>query len=284
MSWQLLVGLSVILYSINGLLHRTIMKDDNSDAYAQAVVFTGLVALFFLIILLFRGGFQLPGSWLQSLFMIFGAVFSSIGMVFTFKGFKSIGASEHTILLTSCQLWNMLGAILFLHESLTITKLVGTFAILFGIVLAEWKKQTFKLNSGAVYVLLAAFCFAASGIISFYIVRSFDVLSYMIYSSIFVTLILVICRPTVIRKFSFYLKPKRAVNIVTTSLNDALANILGLSAYQIGRNALQIGPIQATQTILTVVLAFVILKERDHILYKNVGSLAAVAGTILLLL
>jgi drug/metabolite transporter (DMT)-like permease len=283
MSWQLLVGLSVVLYSVNGLLHRTIMKDDNSDAYAQAVVFTGLVALFFLIILLFHGGFQLPGSWIQSLFMIFGAVFSSIGMVFTFKGFKSIGASEHTILLTSCQLWNMLGAILFLHESFTITKLVGTFAILFGIVLPEWKKQTFKLNSGAVYVLLAAFCFAGSGIISFYIVRSFDVLSYMSYSGIVVTLILVICRPTVIRKFSFYLKPKRAVNIVTTSLNDAAANILGLITYQIGRNALQIGPISAMQTIVIVLLAIIILKERDHILNKIVGSLAAVAGTILLL-
>ena len=283
MSWQLLVGLSVILYSINGLLHRTIMKDDSSDAYAQAVVFTGLVAFFFLIILLFHGGFQLPGSWIQSLFMIFGAVFSSIGMVFTFKGIKSIGASEHTILLTSCQLWNMLGAILFLHESLTITKLVGTIAILFGIVLTEWKKQLFKLNKGAVYVLLAAFCFACSGIISFSIVWSFDVLSYMLYSSIFVTSILVICKPKVIKELTFYFKAKRALNIITTSINDSLANILGLSAYQMGRNALQIGPISATQTILTVILAIIILKERDHILNKLIGSLAALLGTILLI-
>ena len=50
MSWQLLVGLSVLLYSINGLLHRTIMKDESSDAYARAFVFTGLISLLFLIL------------------------------------------------------------------------------------------------------------------------------------------------------------------------------------------------------------------------------------------
>lgn len=36
MSWQLLAGLGVVIYSINGLLHRSIMKDDDSDAHAQA--------------------------------------------------------------------------------------------------------------------------------------------------------------------------------------------------------------------------------------------------------
>ena len=283
MSWQSLVGISVVLYSVNGLLHRTIMKDDDSDAYAQAIVFTGLGCFFFLVVLLFRGGFQAFLSWNQLLLMILAAILPSIGMVFIFKGFKFISASEHTILLTSCQVWNMVGAILFLHENLTIIKLAGTIAILFGVVLAEWKKQTFRLNKGAVYVLLAAFCFAGSGIINFFIVRSFDVLSYMLYISIFVTLILFIFNHKIIKKLTFYFKPKRALNIVATSVNDALANILGFAAYQIGRNALQIGPIQATQTILTVVLAFVILKERDHMPQKIIGSLAAVIGTILLL-
>jgi drug/metabolite transporter (DMT)-like permease len=259
------------------------MKDEISDAYAQAVTFTGLSSIFFLIVLSFRGGFQSSLSWNQLLLFLLAAFISSGGMVFTFKGFKSIGASEHTILLTSTQVWVILGAILFLKENLTITKLIGAAAILFGVVLAEWRKQIFVLNKGAVYVLLAAFCFAASSIISFFIIRNFDVLSYMFYGSIFVTLILVIFKPKIFKKLSFYFKPKRALNIVTTSLNDALANIFGFTAYQVGRNALQIGPIGATQTLLTVLLAIVILKERDHILQKIIGSLAAVIGTLLLL-
>jgi len=180
-------------------------------------------------------------------------------------------------------LWVILGAILFLDEELTVTKLAGAAAILFGVVLAEWRTQTFVLNKGAASVLLAAFCFAASSIISFFIIRDFDVLSYMFYGSILVTSILVVFRPRIFKKLSFYFKPKRALNILATSLNDALASFFGFAAYQVGRNALQIGPIGATQTLLTVLLAIAILKERDRMLQKIIGSLAAVTGTILLL-
>ena len=105
----------------------------------------------------------------------------------------------------------------------------------------------------------------------------------MLYGSVFVTSILVILKPNIIKKISFYFKPKRAINIVLTSANDALANIFGFTAYQIGRNALQIGPIASTQTILTVLLAVVILKERDRMFQRIVGSLSAVTGTTLLL-
>jgi drug/metabolite transporter (DMT)-like permease len=283
MSWQLLIGLSVILSSGNGLLHRTIMKDESSDAYAQAVAFTGLSALFFLIVLLVRGGWQTALSGNQLLLILASSVIQAVGMVFTFKGFKSIGASEHTILLTSCQLWKMPGAILFLQENLTLTKLAGTIVILGGIILAEWKKQAFKLNQGAVYVLLAAFCFAASGTAFYFQVRSLDVLSYLLYVCISINLILILFKPKIVRKLTFYFKPKRALNIMTTSINEGLASILGFTAYQIGRNALQISPIGATQTILTVLLAVVILKERDHLWQKIIGSLAAAMGAILLL-
>ncbi len=284
MSWQLLISLSVLLYSVNGLLHRTIMKDQSSDAYAQAAAFMGLSGLFYLVVLLFRGGIQTSLSESQLLLVPATSVIGTAGVVLTFKGFKSIGASEHTILLTSSQLWSMLGTILFLQENLTLTKLAGTIAILGGIVLAEWKKQSFKLNRGAVYVLLAAFCFAGTGTISRFLVRNLDVTSYLLYVSFLVSIILVLLKPKIVRKLTFYFMPKRALNIVMASINDGSANILGYTAYQIGRNALQIGPIGATQTIVTVMLAAVILRERDHMVLKLIGSIAAVAGTSVLLL
>jgi drug/metabolite transporter (DMT)-like permease len=281
MSWQLLVGLTVVLYSVNGLLHRTIMKIEGSDAYAQAVVFTGLSSLIFLIVLLFRGSFQWSISWNQLILLVLAAFASSAGIVFSFKGFKSIGASEHTILLTSTQIWVILGAILFLHETLTVTKLIGAACILSGVVLAEWRRQSFVLNEGAVFVLLAALGFATSNVISYFIVRNFDVLSYLLSICVFVTSILIISRPRIFMQIRFYFKPKRALNIVATSTGSALANIFAFTAYQVGRNALQIGPIMATETLLTVLLAFAILKERDHLLQKIIGSLAALIGTIL---
>jgi drug/metabolite transporter (DMT)-like permease len=177
----------------------------------------------------------------------------------------------------------MLGAVLVLNEALTARKLIGAAAILSGVVVAEWRGKAPVLNRGAVCVLLAAFCFAASSIISFLIVRTFDVLSYMFYGSVLVASMLAAFRPGVFRKLSFYCQPRRALNIAATSLNDALATLLGFTAYEVGRNALQIGPIGATQTLLTVLLAVAILRERDHMARKIMGGLAGVIGTILLL-
>ena len=172
---------------------------------------------------------------------------------------------------------------MILNEELTIRKLIGAAAILSGVLIAEWRKRALVVNRGAVCVLLAALCFAASGTISFLIVRSFDVLSYMFYSSVLVTSMLAAFRPRVFRKLSFYLEPRRGLNVVATSLNDALANLLGFTACDVGRNALQTNPILATQTLLTVLLAVAILKERDHLSQKITGSVAGVIGTILLL-
>src|SRR3972149_7298075 len=270
MTWQLMVGLAVLLYSINGLLHRSIMKNDDSDAYAQAFAFTALVSLFFLVVFVFRPysvSLPSPSQWVLSLI---SALFSCAGMVLVFKGFKTLTASEHTIVLTSCQVWGALGTVLFLHESLTINKLIGTVAIICGIVLAEWQRHALVMNRGGVYVLLAALAFAGSGTASYFIVRNFDVLSYMMWSSIIVTFILFAGRPNVVKKLGFYFRPRRAANIVVASINDSVANILGLAAYQVGRNALQIGPIMATQTLVIVLLAAVILRERDRILQKIV--------------
>jgi uncharacterized membrane protein len=139
------------------------------------------------------------------------------------------------------------------------------------------------MNRGAICVLLAAFSFAGSGTASYFIVRNFDVMSYMMWSSIIVTVILFAAQPNVVKKLGFYLRPRRAANIVVASINDSVANILGLAAYQVGRNALQIGPIMTTQTLVIVLLAAVILRERDRVPQKIVGAVLAILGTSLLI-
>lgn len=258
------------------------MKDESSDAYAQAVVFTALVGSFSLILLLLRGGFKTLPTWNELPLFLAVTVLTAVAMIFTFKGLKFIGASEHAVLLTSSRLWVILGAILFLQEALTTTKLIGATAIIFGVVLAQWEKKL-VINVGIIYVLFAAMLFAGGEILAYFIVRDFDVLSFMVFASLLVTTSLIIFRPGIIKKLSFYFVPKRALNVLVTSVNDALANIFGFAAYQVGRNALQIGPLMATNTILTVILALVILKEKDRMLQKTLGGISAMLGTILLL-
>jgi len=283
MTWQLFVGFSVLLFSLNGLFHRVLMKEENSDPYAQTIAFYGLGGIFALVISLFRGGFHYQISLNQLPFFLLLIIFATAAPVLAFKALKLIEASESSILLSSQRLWLVLGAFIFLHESFSFQKLIGTIIILLGIMLAQWKKQRFVFNQGAFFVLLAAISYAIAEIISFFILRNFDTTSFSVYNALLPVFVLIIIFPKTLKKLNFYLKPKRALNISLVSLNDTLATIFLFFAYQIGRNASQIGPLMATQTIISVLLAILILKEKNNFLNKIIGASLVVVGVILVI-
>jgi len=284
MTWQLLVSLSILLYSVNALLHRVLMRDKHSDAHAQAVVFNGLTGLCALIILLFRDSAHINYPTFNQLPLMFLVVLCvTIATICAFKGLKLIEASEHTILLTSSKIWLIIGAIFLLQENFTIWKLIGAMTILIGVLITEWKKQKFVFNAGAIYVLIAAFLYAAGEIFAFYILRNFDAIVFMVYTSFLCLITLLLIKPSVIKRISFYFKPKFALYIIAVSISDTLATLFVFLAYQTGRNALQIGPLMASQTIVTVLLALIILKETDHLPQKILGAFTVVIGSILLI-
>ncbi|OGC80644.1 MAG: hypothetical protein A2W07_08155, partial [candidate division Zixibacteria bacterium RBG_16_43_9] len=206
-----------------------------------------------------------------------------ITSVLAFKALKSIEASEYVILFSSSRMWVVAGAFVFLQENFSTGKVIGTLVILFGIALAEWKKQRIVLNQGALLALAGAFCFAATELVSFFILRQFDANSFTVYSYLLPVVALLVIHPKTMKRLSFYLRPKNAVNLTAVSIGDLVATLCLFYAYQLGRNAAQIGPIMASQTILSVLLAILFLKERRYIFNKVVGAMVVVAGIILVL-
>jgi uncharacterized membrane protein len=283
MSWQILVALSVLLFSFNNLFHKVLMRDAQSDPYAQTIAFYGLGGIFALFVSLFRGGFHYQISFNQLPFFFLLAVFGTAAPVLGFKAFKLIEASEISILQSSQRLWIVLGAFLLLHESFSIYKLVGAVIILLGITIAQWKKQRFVFNYGVLFILLASLSYAIAEIISFFILRNFDAVSFNVYNCFLPVMALIIFTPKTIKKLAYYFKPKRGLNISIVSVTDTLATFLLFFAYQAGRNASQIAPIMATQTIISVLLATVILKEKNNWINKLIGAIIVVIGLILVL-
>ena len=90
-------------------------------------------------------------------------------------------------------------------------------------------------------------------------------------------------QPKVIAKLKYYFQVDKAVKIFLVSLFDAFGMLALYLAYQVGRNASVIGPLSATRVIVTVILAMVILRERNNITNKILGAIIAIIGVILLL-
>lgn len=283
MSWLFLTILSVLIYSTSNTFHRVLMKDEQSDPYAQSIVFFGLAGTLAFIFSILHGGFQYHLTFNQFLLFIPLAVCTTIGPVLLFKSFQLIDASENAVIQSSQKLWTVLGAFIFLHEVFSINKVVGTLVIISGIIIAIWENKKLKLNKGVILVLIASLFYASADLISYYIVRDFDPISFIVYVCFLPVVTLLLVRPKTIKKIKYYFKPKYAVYVALLSLGDTLGTLCSFYAYQIGRNVSQITPIMGLITIISVLISIVFLRERTRIPQKILGAVVVVLGVLLVL-
>ena len=279
MSWQILVAVSVVTYSVSVLLQRILLKDEKIDSVAFSIVFQLLTGVLILGYALMRG-FSSPNLLpllpnLALMTFLYGA-----GNVFIFKALKAIEASEFTIIFATRTVWIILAAVLFLSEQFSLVQLLGTGLILSSVVLVSWQKGL-KLSRGVLLSLAAAACFGLAFANDAFIIRNFDVPSYLGIAFIVPALAVWMVFPKSSSKMLPMLKKSFLKKLGVLSVLYATSAITIFLAYQIGRNAAQIAPLNQTSTILTVLLAIIFLGEKSQLTRKLIGAVLSFIGIIL---
>lgn len=283
MSWLALTLLGILAFSPKSLLYRVLMKDAEADPYAQSVVFFGLGGTFALFFSLLHGGFQYHITFSQLLWFLPLTICATIGPVLLFRAYQRIEASEIAILQSSQKLWAVAGAFLLLQEPFSVNKMLGTLVIVFGIAITFWRGSKFQVNEGVVLVLVATFFYAGMDLVSYYIVRDFDAISFIVYVCYLPVVTLLLLRPQTVRKISYYFKPKYALGVLLLALCDTVGTLCFFFAYQVGRNVAQIVPLAGLITINSVVLGIIFLKEYTNVPHKIIGALITIIGAMLVL-
>jgi len=279
MSWQILVAVSVVTYSVSVLLQRILLKDEKIDSVAFSIVFQLLTGVLILGYALMRG-FSSPNLLpllpnLALMTFLYGA-----GNVFIFKALKAIEASEFTIIFATRTVWIILAAVLFLSEQFSLVQLLGTGLILSSVVLVSWQKGL-KLSRGVLLSLAAAACFGLAFANDAFIIRNFDVPSYLGIAFIVPALAVWMVFPKSSSKMLPMLKKSFLKKLGVLSVLYATSAITIFLAYQIGRNAAQIAPLNQTSTVLTVLLAIIFLGEKSQLTRKLIGAVLSFIGIIL---
>ena len=106
------------------------------------------------------------------------------GYVLIFKALKAVEASEFTIVFTTRSLWTIFAAVMFLGETFSSKQLLGTGFILSSVALVSWQKSL-KLGRGTLISLLAAIAFGFAFANDAFVIRNFDVPSYLAIAFIF---------------------------------------------------------------------------------------------------
>jgi drug/metabolite transporter (DMT)-like permease len=282
-SWLVLTLVGILVFSPKSLLYRVLMKDDQSDPYAQSVVFFGLGGTLALLFSLFRGGFQYQITSRHLLLFLPLTVCATVGPVLLFKAYQRIDASEIAILQSSQKLWSVLGAFLFLREPFSANKVLGTLVVVAGIAITLWRRKRFQVNEGIALVLVATLFYAGMDLVSYYIVRDFDPISLIVYVCYLPVVTLLLLRPQTVKRIPYYFEPKYALGVSVLALCDTVGTLCFFYAYQAGRNAAQIVPLAGLITINSVWLGIIFLGERTNIPNKVIGALVTVVGAVLVL-
>jgi len=282
MGWQFYLAISIFLISLNGLFHRSILKDNTSDSRVHTIVFLGIGGIIAFLLAIFEGkfSFRFPSSLFLNFVLLI--LLSTPAYIFSYRAYQLIGASEVLIFLTTGRLWNVVGAYFFLHEGITIQKMFGALIIFAGVAIVLFERKKFALNLGAIFALAAAFLFGMNDINGYYILRSINATNFLIYGDLLPVFALILIQPKLIKKISFYFKTQIAIKILLLCAIDTLGTIALYLAYQVGRNASVIGPLSATRVLLSVILVTIVLKERNNLKNKIIGAVITVIGVIFL--
>lgn len=259
------------------------MKDDRSDSRAQTIVFLGIGGIIAIFIAFIQGKLQLSFPIFLIWNFILLIVLSTPAYLLTYRSYQLIGASEVVLFLTTGRLWNVVGATLFLHESVTAMKVLGAVIILVGIGIVLYDKKNFTLNKGVVFALIAAFLFGMNDINGFYILKTVKAANFLIYAELLPVIALLFIQPKIVKKLTYYFKKDKAIKVFALGLFDVIGSLALFLSYQAGGKASVIGPLSSTRVIITVILAMLILKERNNITNKIIGAVVTLIGVMLLL-
>lgn len=280
MSWQIFLIIAVFGDSLGRIALRFLMQDDKSDPISYAIVSQTLTGVVIGVIVLFYG-FRIPKIEPILFNLLLLPILWGVANILIFKSLKYTEASLFTIFFSTRTIWAVIGAILFLHESFSFAQVLGTILIIFAVFLVSGNKGKIKIQKGELLALLSAIFVGIAIVNDSTILKTFDALSYTPISFIAPGLFILLTNPKSGYDLPKLFKKDILRKIILMGFFYGGASIAYFYAYQIGRNAGQIASIFQISSILSVILAIIILKERSNLFIKLLAGVLSLFGVLL---
>lgn len=284
MTWLILVIISAISSSISRILQKVLLKEKDSEPFAFAFVFQLLLAFLFFLYSLFTKSLIIPN--LSGVFfnLILMALFYSLGNIFIYKAFKLTEASEASIIFASSTLWTVISAVIFLGDKLSNNNILGILLVILGIIAVNYSRSKWLMNKGHLYALLGAIMFGIAFTNDAFIINKFtSISSYMLLSFALCSITILVFRPNLTKGISYFIKKDIIGKLLICGIFYSAMIFTIFEAYKRGGQVSIISPIQQSALILTVITSYFILKEKDRMANKIIGTILTFIGVLLLI-
>ena len=282
MSWQLLVGISVVLYSVSVLLQRLLLKDEKSEPISFSIFFqVGVELTIAVLVLLIHGSIPLPDFSEISWSVLIMTVLYALANISIFKSLKATEASRFTVIFSSRTIFAVIATSVVFSETLTINQWFGALLIIIGVIIVSIKETKSKINKGDLLAMIAAVLFGLANTNDRFLVKFFDPYSYVIIGFLLPAILIGIIYPKKITGIKTYFKKDFIYKMILLCTLYGLSALAFFTALQITPNASLAFAMYAFSGVLTVVLAIILLKEKDYLSRKIVGAVLSLVGLLL---
>lgn len=283
MHWLILTLISALARSATSIAQKALLSDKQNDPYAFAFVFQVSVAALFAIYTLVTRTLEFPDiSHVQANIVLMTLLYG-VGTICTFKAFKSVDASEVAIIFASSSIWSVVSALVFLGEKISALNVLGIVLITAGVVTINYRKTRWNVERGHMLALIAACLFGLAFTNDAYIIGNYtSVASYMIPAFALPGVFVLLVNPKSIRRVRKLSTPATMLKVLFAAFFYAISAVTIFTAYKHGGQASIISPISQTNIIFTVLLSYVLLKERQRMPQKLIGMVLAFVGVLFL--
>ncbi len=271
---------TVVTSSVASLYLRAMMKKEENDPILFTIVFQFMLGIIVLLFAFYRG-FQFPPSadlWPR---LLLSGVLYSAGSLCNFYASKYIGAGEMTILVAVGAIISIILGVIFLGNSFSWGKALGT-ALILSSIFVLYGKEKMKMNIGVWYALGVAVFYGTAIVNDVIIIRTYNAISFVPVMCFLPGIIIALLFPKRLLKAKKLLEPKPLKHITLYSFFYGVAAITYYQALATGASVAQLSPISRASIIITVFLAALFLGERNNLGKKIISAVLVSVGVLLL--
>jgi drug/metabolite transporter (DMT)-like permease len=207
----------------------------------------------------------------------------ALGNVLYFEAIKSLTSSTAQITFSSILVFNTVLSVLFLNLSLGLLNFLGVLLLLAAITIVNTGKV--ELNRrGVILMLIAALCFSAFQLASSELSKQVSAATYLLIAYLGSALIILAIKWRPISHDVLDMKKlKTTLPIVFATALPSTGNFLfAYYAYRGAPEPAKVAMLLTSQVVLTVILSYLFLKERHHLLRKITAAVLVVISAIMI--
>lgn len=193
---------------------------------------------------------------------------------------RKLEVSENSILGQMSNVFLIIYGILIFREGVVAGKILGAVLIVIGNMLVLYKDRKLRLNKYSFLALFSTFVFATAISIDVGISKNFNLPVYIALTLIIPALMILIVEKLSIQNVLSEYRNGNKVFFLVAGLFWGLTIFFSLRSFQLGEVTV-IAPLQATNVLLNVLIAFPLQKEKDRKLRKVFAAALIILGIYL---